>query len=145
MRKIGNIESELLEKNSGVPQGSILGLLLFLLYINDFSNSSQTLDFHIFADDSNLFYANKSLLDLERVINNELNSIHNWLCANKLVLNIDKSNIVIFHPPQKKLRYNIDINVDGKSISKASSTKYLGVFIDSHLQWKEQITYLAKK
>ena len=125
--------------------GSILGPLLFLLYINDFSNSSQTLDFHIFADDSNLFYANKSLIELEKVVNNELISIHSWLCANKLVLNIDKSNIVVFHPPQKKLQYQINIIINGENLSIAPSTKYLGVIIDSHLNWKDQISYLTNK
>ena len=61
---------------------SVLGPLLFLLYINDFNNSSNQLDFHLFADDSNLFYAHKSLLQLETTVNNELHEVFNWLCAN---------------------------------------------------------------
>jgi len=61
------------------------------------------------------------------------------------VLNIDKSNIVIFHPPQKKIHYHIKIIVDGKNLCQVLNTKYLGVFIDSHLNWKDQVTYLAKK
>ena len=142
---LGNVKSDLLEISCGVPQGSVLGPLLFLLYINDFSNSSKKLDFHIFADDSNLFYTEKCLLSLEREINSELISIHNWLIANKLVLNIEKSNVVIFHPPQKKLSYNINVSINNKSIEIVRNTKYLGVFIDSNLNWKDQVTYLAKK
>ena len=87
----------------GVPQGSVLGPLLFLLYINDFNTSSNQLDFHLFADDSNLFYAHKSLLGLETTVNNELQEVFSWLCANILSLNVGKSNYVIFHPPQKLL------------------------------------------
>ena len=80
----------------GVPQGSVLGPLLFLLYINDFNTSSNQLDFRLFADDSNLFYAHKSLLRLEKTVNNELQEVFSWLCANILSLNVEKSNYVIF-------------------------------------------------
>ena len=85
----------------GVPQGSVLGPHLFLLYIIDFNTSSNQLDFHLFADDSNLFYAHKSLLGLETTVNNELQEVFSWLCANILSLTVEKSNYVIFHPPQK--------------------------------------------
>lgn len=98
---IGNVNSDTKQVLMEVPQGSVLGPLLFLLYINDFQNSSNVLDFHLFADDSNLFYSNKSLSDLEAKINIELQSVYNWLCANKLSLNIEKSNFVKFHPVQK--------------------------------------------
>ena len=64
---------------SGVPQGSVLSLLLFLLCINGFNNSSNQLDFHLFAGDPNLFYARKSLLELERTVNNELFEVFSWL------------------------------------------------------------------
>ena len=73
----------------------------FILYINDFNNSSNQLDFRLFADDSNLVCAQKSLKELETTVNNELQEVFSWLCANKLSLNIEKSNYVIFRPLQK--------------------------------------------
>ena len=78
------------------------GPLLFLIYIDDFVNSSSIFDFHLFADDSNLFYSDKDLQHLEETVNQELGEINTWLCANKLYLNIDKTHFVIFHPYQKK-------------------------------------------
>ena len=77
--------------------------------MNDFQNSSRVLDFHLFTDDLNLCYENKSLAALEQIASEELAHIHEWLCANKLSLNIEKSNFVVFHPPQKKLNFSIKI------------------------------------
>ena len=106
---IGNDTSDLSFVTYGVPQGSVLGPLLFLLYINDFNSSAPDLDFHLFADDSNLFCQHKSLQTLELKVNNQLQRVNEWLCANRLSLNIDKSNFVIFHPPQKKINLVIKI------------------------------------
>ena len=85
----------------GVPQGSVLGPLLFLLYINDIYNSSDKLSFYLFADDTNLLYADTNLRSLEITVNEELRRTGNWLMANKLSLNVKKSNFVIFRPYQK--------------------------------------------
>ena len=81
---------------SGVPQGSVLGPLLFLVYINDICNSCNQMKFYLFADDTNLLYADKNLKSLESTINDELCKLYDWLIANKLSLNIKKSNYVIF-------------------------------------------------
>ena len=94
---------------TGVPQGSVLGPLLFFIYINDIYNSSKKLSFYLFADDTNLLYADKDLKSLESVINIELQKVCDWLNANKLTINAKKSNFVIFRPSQKKLSYQINI------------------------------------
>ena len=85
------------------------GPLLFLLYINDIQKSSDVHDFHLFADDSSLFYSAKSFSELESTVTCQLSDVHKWLCANKLSLNIEKSSFVIFHPTQKKLNRNVQI------------------------------------
>ena len=123
----------------------MLGPLLFLLYINDFSNSAKDIEFHLFADDSNLFSSGKKVQTLELNLNRDLISVNQWLCANKLSLNIDKSNFVIFRPPQKKVNYNIKLKIDNKDIKEMKSIKYLGVYIDCHLKWKEHILEVSKK
>ena len=74
------------------PQGSVLGPSLFLIYINDILNSSDKLSFYLFADDTNLLYADKNLKSLEETVNNELLEVSEWLNANKLTLNAKKSN-----------------------------------------------------
>ena len=128
----------------GVPQGSVLGPLLFLLYINDFNRSSQILDFHLFADDSNLFVSNKNLLALETIMNEELVKVHKWLCTNKLSLNVDKTNIVLFRPVQKKLNGSISLVINNKPIKQVTSIKYLGVLLDCHLNWKDHVQHICK-
>ena len=86
--------SELLAITCGVPQGSVLGPLLFLIDINDLSNISKVLNFYLFADDTNIYYESDSLQELEKTINKELNKLNLWLNVNRLSLNID----IIFHP-----------------------------------------------
>lgn len=115
------------------------------MYINDFSSSAPGLDFHLFADDSNLFIQHKSLQALETKINDQLHNVNEWLCANRLSLNIDKSNFVIFHPPQKKTSHEIDIKISNKTLKELKSVKYLGVVLDSNLNWKQHIHELTKK
>ena len=80
----------------GVPQGSILGPLLFLIHTNGIYRVSSKLNFYLFADDTNILYANNNLKSLESVVNEELRKVCEWLNTNKLSLNTSKSNFVIF-------------------------------------------------
>ena len=109
---------------------------LYNYHINDFSKCSEILDFHLFADDANLFYKHKNLKVLDSEVNNELVNIHMWLSANKLSLNIDKSNFVIFHSPQRKLPFHVtrpSLYKYGINLNQEYSIKYLGIIIDSNL------------
>ena len=92
-----------------------------------------------------LFYQHKNLAVLQSIINNELKNVHMWLCANKLSLNIDKSNFVIFHPTQKKIPFELKLFIHEKELEQKQCIKYLGVLIDSHLNWKCQINCITKK
>ena len=91
------------------PQRSVLGPLLFLIYVNDIYNASNKLEFFLFVDDTNLLYANKNLKSLETVMNDELLKIVDWLTASKLSLNVKKTNYIIFDPYQKRLNYDVNI------------------------------------
>ena len=95
--------SEYRHISCGVPQGSMLGPLLFLLYINDVPNVSKHLSFYLFADDMNIYFEANDLLTLQKVMNCELHHVKKWPDANKLALNIDKTNFVVFHSLAKKL------------------------------------------
>ena len=135
----------------GVPQGSVLGPLLFLIFINDIPNSSQKLNFVLFADDTNMLYADKHPKSLEETVNKELKNVCKWLHVNKLTLNNFLSNFVIFRPPQRSLNYEIKLKVIDNSTNISSSleckeyVKYLGVLIDNHLSWKYDVDYIAVK
>ena len=142
---IGSIKSDDTLIAHGVPQGSVLGPLLFLLYINDFSKCSNVFDFHIFADDTNLFYSNSNLAELESIVNYNLRMVSDWLMANKVSLNIDKTNFIIFHPPQKFKGHIVKLKICNREIAQEKFIKYLGLLIDSHLSWKYHISHISSK
>ena len=135
----------------GVPQGSVLGPLLFLIYINDIHNSSAKLSFYLFADDTSLLYADTNLKSLEKTVNSELLKVSDWLNANKLTLNAKKSNYVIFRPYQRKLNYSVNIEMIDNctqiptTLQCEDHVKYLGVLLDSNLSWKFHINNVALK
>ena len=137
--------SNLMDITCGVPQGSVLGPLLFLLYINDLPNISKVLDFYLFADDTNIYCEANTLQELQFIINRELKELRTWLIVNRLSLNIDKTNFVIFHPYNKPLKQRITLKLHKNAISEKESVKYLGIMIDSSLTWKTHIDKISKK
>ena len=103
------------------------------------------LGFYLFVDDTNIYYESDSIQDLGKTINKELHKLYLWLNVNRLSLNIDKTNYVIFHPYNKLMKEHITIKMNKKAIKEKEFIKYLGVFIDSTLSWKHQISNISKK
>ena len=138
------VSSETKTITCGVPQGSVLGPLLFLLYINDLPNISNKLKFFLFADDTNIYYDSKDLIELEKTVNSELKKLCLWLNLNRLALNVGKTNFVIFRA-NKPLYHNVTLLMNKKALQQKDHIKYLGVLMDEHLSWKNQINSVSKK
>jgi len=130
--------------NIGVPQGSILGPLLFLIYINDIVNSSDGLSFVLFADDTTVYSTGKNLNDTIANMNNQLINISNWFTSNKLTLNVDKTQVMIFS--RRKIPIpNTQVELKGQPVVYVAKTKFLGVIVNRRLNWKDQISSVAGK
>ena len=135
-----------LDITCGVPQGSILGPLLFLLYVNDIVNVSSTLIPILFADDTNVFMSGTDIADMCTLLNIELQKIVMWLNSNKLSLNVSKTHYMLFRPHKKcKMKYDTNILLDGHLITETKNTKFLGVVLDNKLSWADHINCIKKK
>ena len=132
----------------GVPQGSVLGPLLFLIYINDLIKCSDQASFVLFADDTNIFVAGKSYNEAVEKANTILDSVSKYTTANKLHINLDKTCFMHFRPKHSILNpvaENAVLKLDGNEVEEVSETKFLGVTIDNNLSWEVHLNNLNKK
>ena len=128
----------------GVPLGSILGPLLFILYVNDMANFSSFLFTILFADDTNVFVQGKGLDHIIDVMNDELCKLSEWVAINKLSLHLKKTKCMIFSLRKEPISAKC-VTLNGEIVDKVPIFKFLGVIIDDKLRWSDLVLYIKKK
>ena len=123
----------------GVPQGSILGPLFFILYVNDLSAASSLFSYILFADDTNIFASGKNREEFLRGVNSELVGLSDWFAHNRLTLNYDKTEFINFSKPNSSAGDKWDLRIDGRPIREVNDSKFLGVHIDKNISWRVHI------
>ena len=113
---VGSSVSESKNITCGVSQGSILGPLLFLIYINDMHSAVKHSIVHHFADDTNILCSDKNPINLRKKMIEDLRLIHKWLWATRLSLNVTKTKFIIFKPPRKRLDEHITLKLNGTTL-----------------------------
>ena len=143
---INGYDSEIKDVTCGVPQGSSLGPLLFLLYINDLRLCLSETGCGHFADDTFIVFNSKKPKTIETVINYELKKVSKWLRLNKLSLNAAKTEVIFFRSSRHSLDYDkLSIKMNGFKLTPVDYIKYLGMYIDKHLDWNQHVHELTEK
>ena len=144
---VGNCTSKPRKLTCGVPQGSILGPLLFLIYINDLPACLQCTTPRMYADDTTLSAASKSTIDLQQKVNCDLNNVKTWLLSNKLSLNVLKTEYMFIGSEFRlsNLGRVSSLIFDNQPIKRVTTAKHLGVVLDDNLAWHEQIYHICKR
>ena len=128
----------------GVPQGSILGPLLFLIYINDLTAVSKEYRPILFADDTNIFFVYKNKQTQQTYIRKELEKIQTWMNCNELSFNLNKTQYMIYYPTNKH-EPDLDLTINSVQIERVYEIKFLGVKCDPQLTWKPHIDHIGQK
>ena len=143
---INGYDSEILDIKCGIPQGSTLGPLLFLLYINDLRFCLEKSQASHFADDTCMTFKHRSLKVLEFTFNRDLENVSTWLKANRLSLNVEKTKLLIFHSKHKMVdESSVGIKLSGHNLKPSDDAKYLGMMLDKNLSWDSHIHNLRNK
>ena len=140
-----NSISKKLKSDIGVPQGSILGPILFLIYINDLDIFLNNSPLTMYADDTSLIVSGATASEAEAKANALLISLQQWFCANKLYLNPNKTQIMVFHNYQNKNNNKVNIKIDNKTLMQVSTIKFLGVHLSENLNWSAHCFYISKR
>ena len=120
----------------GVPQGSVLGPLLFLIYINDLNQAIKFSRVHHFADDTNLLLVDNSLKKRSKHINHDLKLLTAWLRANRISLNTSKTEILLFRPKSKRnITKRPNFRISDQYIPRTTQVKYLDLTMNKHIVW----------
>ena len=142
--RVNNKDSNQADISFGVPQGSVLGPLLFILYVNDMKNAMTLCDGKLFADDTSLLLHNKDINILVNNAEQTLREIYLWFKLNKLSLSIAKSSFVLFHGKGKDKQNNLtNLKVENESIPRSKHVKYIGLILDEQLNWSQHIKELC--
>ena len=143
--EVDGVRSDLMQLSCGVPQGSLLGPLLYLCYSNDMTTSIKN-KLLLYADDSVIISSDKNPDVIAHDLCLDLESCNNWLINNKLSLHAGKTELILFGSRRKlKKVQNFHVSYNGQTIEPASSIKYLGVQIDQHLSWEPMVESLIRK
>ena len=131
----------------GIPQGTILGPLLFLVYINDLPNCLAHAEPRMYADDTHLTFASNNMKDIEFYLNQDLANVNQWLIANKLTLNQSKTEFMLIGSRQRLRTFQSapNLTINGTPIKQVSQAKSLGVYVDENLSWTTHINEITKK
>ena len=148
--RVNGVDSQIENINIGVPQGSCLGPLLFLVYINDLPRAIKNSTTSMYADDTSLCFQSKDLSRVNEALNEDLSRLDAWLVSNKLSLNVVKTKSMLVSTKAKrktlnKSNQNLQVNINGTELEVVSKIKLLGVLLDNSLDWKEQVQAVSLK